>query len=115
MAGDVFGKIFRLVARIPRGRVCAYGDIAWKVGTTPRHVGWALSGCPDGVPWHRVVNHKGQLSIGKRAHYLRELQRGLLVKEGVRFSNSDNISDFDRYRWRPRIPRRASRTSKKPL
>ena len=43
---------------IPRGRVATYGQIAALLGwpRAARAVGDAMRHCPDGLPWHRVVN-----------------------------------------------------------
>ena len=56
--------IYDLVRQIPRGRVATYGQLARlaKWGRRARHVGWAMHACPDGVPWHRVINSKGEIS-----------------------------------------------------
>src|SRR5438132_13236024 len=62
-AAPVFSRILRVVARIPRGRVATYGQVARLAGLPnhARHVGWALHGLPAGtpVPWHRVINARG--------------------------------------------------------
>jgi len=65
--GGTFTTIYRVVARIPRGRVATYGQIARMAGFpgAARMVGWALGalpeerGAPDDVPWHRVINAAG--------------------------------------------------------
>jgi methylated-DNA-protein-cysteine methyltransferase-like protein len=50
------------------------------------------------LPWHRVVNKQGRISLKPGEGY--ELQKSLLVREGVRFDNDDNI-DLDEFQWRP--------------
>jgi len=76
--------VWRQVAKIPRGRVATYGQIAVWLGS-PRHarmVGRALRSCPQGLPWHRVVNARGEIS--RRAAVGSMLtQRILLQQEGV--------------------------------
>jgi methylated-DNA-protein-cysteine methyltransferase-like protein len=94
-----YARIWRVVARIPRGKVTSYGTIARLSGfpTQPRMAGYALHGLPDGIdiPWHRVVNARGQISLpGERG----ALQKELLEREGVMFSR--NTIDMKRYGWR---------------
>ena len=66
MASSTYEKIYRWVRRIPRGRVATYGDIAERAGLEghARQVGYALHALPAGqdIPWHRVVNAKGEIS-----------------------------------------------------
>ncbi|HXF05443.1 MAG TPA: MGMT family protein [Blastocatellia bacterium] len=105
-----FSEIYRWVRRIPRGRVLSYGDIAalCRSGVSARTVGWALSVCPDDLPWHRVVNHQGRLTIGRRSLVLQEIQRQRLLAEGVRFVALNQIA-MDRHRWNPRSPAKKAR------
>jgi methylated-DNA-protein-cysteine methyltransferase-like protein len=78
-------QIYRLVRRIPRGKVLSYGDIGKVVGTGPRQVAAAIRACPPGLPWHRVVGSGGKiLTPGETAW----IQRELLMTEGVRFRGS---------------------------
>src|SRR5262245_53003009 len=53
--------IYALVAKIPRGKVATYGQIAELVGIRAGHrvVAAAMRSCPDGLPWQRVVGRKG--------------------------------------------------------
>ena len=65
-----FDQVHRIVAQIPPGRVATYGQVArllWQPHAA-RTVGWALRGVPDdgNVPWHRVVNAAGRISISDR-------------------------------------------------
>ena len=99
-----YDMIQRIVSRIPRGRVATYGQIADLAGIPgeARRVGYALSALPDGtsVPWQRVVNAKGEISL--RSHSGHEsLQKKLLKAEGVLFARDGRIS-MDRFQWRPR-------------
>jgi methylated-DNA-protein-cysteine methyltransferase-like protein len=98
-----YNQIHRIVARIPRGRVATYGQIAELAGISgqPRRVGYALSALADGtdIPWQRVVNAKGEISL--RAHSGPDrLQRKLLLAEGVVFDKKGRIS-MERFQWRP--------------
>ena len=93
--------IWSVVRKVPRGRVATYGQIAELAGLEghARQVGYALHNLPEasGVPWHRVVNAKGEISArtGGDSH---ELQRLLLEAEGVRFDARGRM-DLARYRW----------------
>ncbi len=101
--GRCFAEIYRIVRRIPRGRVASYGQIAalCRSNVSARVVGWALAACPPDVPWHRVVDREGRLSIGRRALWLQQLQRDLLESEGVVFLREDQVA-IEAHRWRPR-------------
>jgi len=101
--GPCFAEIYSIVRRIPRGRVASYGDVAalCRSDVSPRVVGWALAVCPPDVPWHRVVNCEGRLTIGRRALWLQQLQRERLRAEGVAFLAEDRVAIHE-YRWRPR-------------
>lgn len=98
-------QIYSLVRRIPKGRVATYGQIARLAGY-PRHarqVGYALAGLRDqcDVPWHRVVNAQGTISLRRRRGY-ESFQRLLLEEEGIEFDENDCIS-LKRYQWRPNV------------
>lgn len=98
-----YQKIYSVVRRIPRGRVATYGQIASLAGLAghARQVGYALHALPRGsrVPWHRVVNAAGKISI--RATPGGELvQRILLEREGVRLDARGRVP-LDRVRWQP--------------
>ena len=103
----VYASVYRLVQRIPRGRVMTYGWIASALAQrlSARAVGWALHGCPRGVPWHRVVNAAGGCSTERLPDLPQGLQRALLEHEGVRFRPSATL-DLDRYGWLPGTRRR---------
>src|SRR6266849_9444074 len=79
-----FKEIYRVIRRIPKGKVSTYGDIALFCDEliSARTVGWALNVAPEGVPWQRVISATGWLSIGRRSAISQELQRDLLVSEG---------------------------------
>ena len=88
--------------RIPRGRVATYGSIAELAGLEgqARQVGYALHDLPagSGMPWHRVINAKGETSPRTRGDS-HELQRMLLEAEGVELDLAGRI-DLKRFRWR---------------
>lgn len=103
-AQSFYQKVIEIVKRIPRGRVATYGQIAALAGNprAARQIAWVLNAASEkhGLPWHRVVNRQGQISLPRCAGY--ELQRQLLARERVRFDNNDRI-DLARYQWRPTI------------
>jgi methylated-DNA-protein-cysteine methyltransferase-like protein len=95
-----------------------YGQIALLLGSrlSPRAVGWAMHGCPDDVPWQRVVNAAGRCSTDRLPEVPEGLQRSLLEREGVRFRPNGSV-DLGRYRWAPRARaggRQAARRGGKP-
>ena len=63
-----------------------------------RWVGYAMSDCPDDIPWHRVLNAAGRVSA--RPGYGGVKQRSLLEEEEVAFDGRGRISLED-YRWLP--------------
>ncbi len=97
-------RIHDVVRRIPRGRVATYGQVAELAGLPrqPRLVGYVMNALPPGtdLPWHRVVNAKGQVSPRKDGLGGDQIQAQLLTREGVRFV--DGTLDLKRYRWAPR-------------
>ena len=104
MSADSYARIYAAIRRIPRGRVASYGQIALLAGLPgrARQVGYALHALPprSGVPWQRVLNSKGEISL-PRDEGSGGLQRALLEKEGVRFDAWGRV-DLDSYGWRPR-------------
>jgi len=110
-AANSYPRIYAVVSRIPRGRVATYGQIA-ELARLPRQarlVGYALHTLPadSGVPWHRVVNAAGKISIRSDGLGHDELQAQLLRREGVRLV--DGAIPLARYRWQPRPRRPAGR------
>ena len=94
-----FEQVHRLVGQVPTGRVVTYGQIAQALGRPrgARTVGWAMRQCPDGLPWHRVVNAQGRISPrGMDARC--DLQRALLQAEGIAFDRAGRI-DLRRFGW----------------
>ena len=95
--------IYAVVARIPKGRVATYGQVAALAGLARRArlVGHALRVLPEDTPcpWHRVVNAQGKISARGRELGHEELQEQLLHREGVRFV-AGAIS-LARYQWKP--------------
>jgi len=108
VARSFSAEVARVVRRVPRGRVVTYGQVALLVGRpgAARQVGWALRTLPDEprVPWHRVINARGAISC-RGVPLAEEIQRQLLLQEGIRFSESGCV-DLERYRWNGRAVRR---------
>lgn len=98
-------RIYTVIRRIPRGRVATYGQIAELAGLAghARQVGYALYALKEGtgVPWHRVVNTRGRLSLGTVIPEGDVEQRIRLEIEGVEF-DADGKIDLRRFRWQPR-------------
>lgn len=94
---SIYQKIYNTVKQIPFGRVATYGQIAQMVDNcTARMVGYALAATPEDVkiPWHRVINCQGRISLIT----FRDLQRKLLESENIKFDKSGKI-DLIKYRW----------------
>ena len=90
-----YRRIYRVVRHVPRGRVVTYGVVA-RLARLPgaaRTVGWALSALPDDtdVPWWRVVNAAGRISLAGHEH-AGVVQRALLLREGVRFAPAGGVN-----------------------
>ncbi|RMH80826.1 MAG: methyltransferase [Calditrichaeota bacterium] len=101
---DLYGKIWRIVGCIPRGKVATYGQIARLAGLDghARLVGYALHVAPEALelPWHRVINSRGKISL-PREDGRHDLQKALLEAEGVVFVG-DKV-DMAVYGWQPEV------------
>lgn len=96
----IYRRIYAAVREIPPGRVATYGGIARHVGaSTPRQVGYAMAALPaDGdVPWHRVINSRGEVSL-RKSGYGDSIQRELLEEEGVYFDRNGRVN-LGRFGW----------------
>ena len=101
-------RVYKIVRRIPRGRVMTYGQIAYMLGQgyTPRTVGFVMHGADESnTPWHRVINSQGKVSTG-RIVLPTDKQQRLLEREGVKFDERGRC-DLEQFLWQPR--RRTSR------
>ncbi|MGA8142364.1 MAG: MGMT family protein [Candidatus Acidiferrales bacterium] len=109
--------VYKLVKKIPRGRVTTYGALAKAIRLRggARAAGYAMAACPrsKGIPWHRVIGAGGKLLI-REPHS--SLQRRLLETEGVAIDGKR--VNMKKYAWAPAkirakpkssVPRRASR------
>lgn len=100
-------NVWEVVKQIPPGKVATYGQIAMLVripgGVAPenyrafgaRWVGQAMVGCPAGVPWQRVINAQGKISLSGSSA---ATQRQLLEEEGVVFDARGRV-DLEKYQW----------------
>jgi methylated-DNA-protein-cysteine methyltransferase-like protein len=99
-------RVWSVVRQIPAGRVASYRQIARLIPPPegadsqsylafgPRWAGSAMARCPDDVPWQRVTNAKGEISLRPGA----EQQRRLLEAEGVVFNERGRV-DLGRFGW----------------
>ena len=107
-----YERVYKLVKKIPKGKVATYGQIGQMLNLNPRVVGWALNrlakvrfkrrrGCATtpSVPWQRVINLKGGISTDRLMNIPLGLQKKLLEHEGIRF-NKENKTDLKKYTWR---------------
>ena len=100
---SVYERIYAVVRRIPRGRVCTYGRVAELAGNpgAARQVGYALHALPEHttVPWHRVINAQGGCSTAG-VTVPPDLQQRLLEAEGIVF-NEKGRCQIEKYLWAP--------------
>jgi methylated-DNA-protein-cysteine methyltransferase related protein len=103
--------VYALVRQVPPGKVVTYGQVAALLGQprAARAVGYALRFLPAGtdVPWHRVINHRGQISLRTPVESPL-IQRLLLEEEGVVFDAAGRV-DLPVYRWQGEAADEASR------
>jgi methylated-DNA-protein-cysteine methyltransferase-like protein len=94
-------RVLQVVRRVPPGRVVSYGGVAALMGQprAARGVGAALRAVEvdDDLPWWRVINRNGEISISHHS-ISRRLQRELLEREGVEFGPTGRV-DWDRFGW----------------
>ena len=99
-------QVWEIVRQVPAGKVTTYGQVAKMIPPPevmpqrsydafgPRWVGGAMAACPDDVPWQRVINSQGKISLrpgGQDQHLL-------LEEEGVEFNQNGKV-DFQRFGW----------------
>jgi methylated-DNA-protein-cysteine methyltransferase-like protein len=96
---NFFQRVYEAVKKIPKGKVCTYGVIAFMAGSprASRVVGYALHHNPDpeNIPCHRVVNRHGKLAPCF-AFGGEQMQKKLLENEGVKVSD-DGYVDLKTY------------------
>ena len=100
MTSSFTQRVKDIIKKIPTGKVATYGQIATYAGNprASRQVAWILhsSSRKDNLPWHRVINSKGRISLPHNGGY--ETQKELLEKEGISFDKCEKIN-FDQYLW----------------
>lgn len=93
-------KAITIIKSIPAGKVATYGQVAAHAGNprAARQVVRILhtSSRKEELPWHRIVNRQGKISLKPGRGY--EIQRQLLQAEGIVFDDRDRI-DFQRFLW----------------
>jgi len=100
-----YEQIYAIVRQIPQGKVATYGQVAELAGLIgkPRLVGYALyrvDAPPSDIPWHRVINAKGEVSYSIVRNGADYVQRALLEDEGIVF-NANGKVNLTLYRWQP--------------
>lgn len=97
---DFSKRVIMIIKSIPEGKVLSYGRVALLAGSpyAARQVGWLLNSSTEkySLPWQRVVNSKGKVSIKDTVSFI--IQKELLMKEGIVFKNNDTI-DLKIYMW----------------
>lgn len=95
-------RVITIIRLVPEGKVVSYGQVALYAGLprAAREVGWILNGTEGKVdlPWWRVINNKGYLSIRGTQLHDKELQKKLLEAEGIPVSDGF-IVDMEKYRF----------------
>jgi len=104
---NFYEQVYAVVRLIPPGQVTSYGRIAAMLGSpnAARAVGYALRALKDtgddpaysDIPWQRVVNRQGRISIQNR-EYGAQLQAQLLRSEGVAVSEDLRIN-LENFLW----------------
>lgn len=89
------------MAQLPADKVTTYGDLAALAGHpyAARVVGGIAHGGPDDLPWHRLVNAQGGLAVGFPGG--QDVQRQLLMQDGIEVDKEWRIENFGERRWRP--------------
>ena len=97
---STYQRIYTIVQRIPAGRISTYGRIALAARASgPRQVGYALHALrgSTAVPWHRVVNAAGRISVGGASAVTQRLK---LHREGVELDGGGRV-ELARFGWTP--------------
>ncbi|MEB3162712.1 MAG: MGMT family protein [Prochlorothrix sp.] len=102
---STYDRIYAVVRQIPPGQVASYGQIATLAGLPGRArlVGYALFRVTlpsTDIPWHRVINAKGEVSHSPQRRGTDYIQAQMLADEGIEFDPKGRIS-WQRYGWQP--------------
>jgi methylated-DNA-protein-cysteine methyltransferase-like protein len=105
MPSPLYETIYSVVKQIPPGRVATYGQVARWAGCPgyARQVGYALFRLPPqtrDIPWQRVVNAKGEISMSPLRLGSDDWQRSLLAAEGIQFDAHNRIN-LKAFGWDP--------------
>ncbi len=95
-------EVICIVKSIPKGKVLSYGAVASMAGSprAARQVGFILRQADPGtLPWWRVVNSKGQISIKGNFEASKQLQKELLEAEGVAINENFMLQNFIKVLW----------------
>jgi methylated-DNA-protein-cysteine methyltransferase-like protein len=99
---EAVAAICAVVRRIPKGWVATYGQVAAMAGLPRRArlVGHVLQNLDPAtkIPWHRVVNAKGEVSYALSRNGSDVFQQRLLEKEGIEFDDRNRFN-LERFRW----------------
>lgn len=99
---DFTERVVKLLKSVPSGTVASYGQIAALAGNprAARQVARVLHSMSrkHGIPWHRIVNAKGEIVISDGEAAFEQGER--LHAEGVPVIGGKRI-DLERYRWDP--------------
>ena len=99
---DFQEKVIQIIKKIPYGKVTSYGTIATLAGEPrkAREVGYILHSLTKkyDLPWQRVINRSGYISIRGDDINMKALQKALLLQEGIAVSK-DFMVDLDKYGW----------------
>ena len=98
-------KVHITVSKIAYGKAVTYDQIAdliYAYGRA-RQVGWALRrlNLPSNIPWHRVINSKGLITMSVSRNGTDWMQKELLINEGIKFNKEMKI-DKKKYFWKPK-------------
>jgi methylated-DNA-protein-cysteine methyltransferase-like protein len=95
-------NVLKYISRVPKGRVVSYGQVAAACGSprAARQVGGILSALPadSKIPWWRVINSQGIISIKGSWTATKELQKELLMREGIEVDKDFKI-EMSKYRF----------------
>lgn len=93
-------RVYRLMAKLPKGSVTTYGDLAVMAGSpqAARVVGGIAHTGPMELPWHRLVNAQGGLAVGFPGG--QDVQRQLLTQDGIECDEQFRVINFESLRWR---------------
>jgi methylated-DNA-protein-cysteine methyltransferase related protein len=103
---ELYGRIYKVVRKIPRGRVATYGQVAELAGIPggARVAGAAMktSKPADRLPWQRVIGKAGKTRGRIAIHdpVGAAVQRQLLEEEGVEVGESGLVA-LGEYGWLP--------------